>query len=70
MCRISMVGGMEPNSKERTWMDFSMEGRGRFRNRSLRKSHTFCASASSSFDQSRSTDMPEPTEGLSWPNSP
>jgi hypothetical protein len=57
MCCISMVGGTEPNSKERIWIDFSIDGRGRLWNRSLRKSRTVSAIASSSFVQSKSTDI-------------
>ena len=51
------MGGMEPNSKERTWIDFSIEGRDIVWKRSFRMSRTLSAIAWSSFDQSRSTDM-------------
>jgi len=56
-CCISIEGGIEPKSKETTWMDLSIEGRGRDWNLSLRKSLTLFASSSSSFDQSISMDM-------------
>ena len=51
------MGGMEPNSKERTWIDFRIEGRDIVWKRSFRMCRTLSAIAWSSFDQSRSTDM-------------
>ena len=48
---------MDPNSKDKISIDLSIDGRETFRKRSLRKSRTFSAIASSSFNQSRSTDM-------------
>ena len=57
ICWISIVGGIDPNSKVRISIDLSIDGRGRFLKRSLRKSRTLSAMAASNLDQSRSTDM-------------
>lgn len=57
ICCISMVGGMDPNSKETTWIDFNIEGRDRVWKRSLRKSRTLSAITSSNLFQSKSTDI-------------